>query len=38
LPGGYSIAAAQGVAHHDDGLPGAARCRHAENGEREQND
>ncbi len=36
LPGGYPIAAAQGVAHHDDGLPGAARCRQAENGERKQ--
>jgi len=38
LPCGYSIAAAQGVAHHDDGLPGAARCRKAENGQREQDD
>ena len=35
---GYPIAAAQGVAHHDDGLPGAARCRKAENGQREQDD
>ena len=27
LLGGYPIAAAQGVAHHDDGLPGTVRCR-----------
>ena len=38
LLGGYPIAAAQGVAHHDDGLPGTARCRKAENGQREQGD
>ena len=35
LLGGHAIAAAQRVAHHDDGPPGAVRCRQAEDG-REQ--